>query len=150
MIRFRPHHFLCALGFEGKGYSDGFTATMHRIVVDILRAPGGDATRIEVTAVTDDICAPCPKRRGRLCTDQGKIARLDRAHGAALDLAAGEVITWAAAQDRMAALAPEDLDRICAGCSWLEMGMCKSALSRLKSDRAAMDRGTDAPTLRAG
>ncbi|MDD9716616.1 DUF1284 domain-containing protein [Dinoroseobacter sp. PD6] len=139
MIRFRPHHFLCALGFEGKGYSDRFTANMHEIVVTRLRAPGGDATEISVTAHTDAICAPCPKRRGRLCVDQGKIARLDRAHGTALDLAAGEVITWGQAQDRMARLVPDDLDRICAGCRWLEMGMCKAALARLRQSRTVMD-----------
>lgn len=149
-IRYRPHHFLCSLGFEGKGYSDGFTANMHNLVVGQLRAPGGDAVEIEVTAITDDICAPCPKRRGRLCVDQGKITRLDRAHGEALDLAAGDRITWGAAQDRMAALEPEDLDRICAGCAWLEMGMCKAALARLKETRAALDAEAAAPTLRAG
>lgn len=77
----------------GKGCSDSFTANMHRIVVGALRAPGGKATPIHVTPVTDAICAPCPKRRGRLCVDQGKIARLDRAEGEALDLAAGETIT---------------------------------------------------------
>ncbi|WP_424973284.1 DUF1284 domain-containing protein [Dinoroseobacter sp. S76] len=150
MIRYRPHHFLCSLGFEGKGYSDGFTANMHSLVVGQLRAPGGDAVEIEVTAITDDICAPCPKRRGRLCVDQGKITRLDRAHGEALDFAAGDRITWGAAQDRMAQLRPEDLDRICAGCAWLEMGMCKAALARLKETRAALDAEAAAPTLRAG
>lgn len=136
MIRFRPHHFLCALGFEGKGYSDAFTANMHAIVVERLRAPGGEDIEITVTAITDDICAPCPKRCGRLCSDQGKIKRIDRAHGAALDLAAGETITWGAAKARMARLEPRDLDRICADCAWLEMGMCKSALARLRADPA--------------
>ena len=38
-IRFRPHHFLCSLGFEGKGYSEAFTANMTGIVMGRLRAP---------------------------------------------------------------------------------------------------------------
>lgn len=140
MIRFRPHHFLCALGFEGKGYSDAFTANMRGIVVDQLRAPGGEATEITVTAITDDICAPCPKRSGRLCADQAKIRRIDRAHGEALDLAAGDIITWGTAKARMRQLEPRDLDRICADCAWLEMGMCKSALARLRAETGT---GTD-------
>jgi len=135
-LQFRPHHFLCALGFEGKGYSGSFTANMAAIVVDGLRGPKGDGQVITVTQYTDDICAPCPKRRGRLCTDQGQIARLDRAHGQALDLRAGDTLTWAEAQKRMAMLVPDDLDRICAGCRWLEMGMCKSALARLRAAQA--------------
>lgn len=101
-----------------------------------LRAPGGMDTVIDVTHITDDICAPCPKRRGRLCVDQGKIAQLDRAHGKALDLRGGDRITWGEAIARMARLTPGDLDRICDGCRWLEMGMCKAALARLNTEVA--------------
>jgi hypothetical protein len=72
-LRFRPHHFLCAQGFKGEGYSDSFTANMTRIVRDGLRAPRGDSTEIEVVGTLDDICAPCPKRRGNLCQSQTKI-----------------------------------------------------------------------------
>lgn len=27
-VRYRPHHFLCSLGYEGKGYSEAFTDNM--------------------------------------------------------------------------------------------------------------------------
>ena len=30
MLEFRPHHFLCTLGFEGKGYSDEFVRNYYR------------------------------------------------------------------------------------------------------------------------
>ncbi|WP_425090601.1 DUF1284 domain-containing protein [Tropicimonas sp. S265A] len=148
-VRFRPHHFLCALGFEGKGFSDAFTANMQKIVLDRLRATGGDETEIHVTHVTDDICAPCPKRRGRLCVDQGKIARIDQAHGEALNLRGGESVTWGAAQTRMAQVTPDDLERICARCRWLEMGMCKAALTRLRATHAGLDRPLATTTLPA-
>ncbi len=62
-IRYRPHHFLCSLGFENKGYSDAFIANMADIVVGQLRAPSGEEKLIEVTVEADDICAPCPKRK---------------------------------------------------------------------------------------
>ncbi|MEL7214773.1 MAG: DUF1284 domain-containing protein [Pseudomonadota bacterium] len=131
-VRFRPHHFLCALGFEGKGYSSRFTANMTEIVEGRLRGPGGDATPIEVTSATDDICAPCPKRIGTLCTAQSKIANLDAAHADALGVAPGDTLTWGEAQSRIKArITPDTLDTICADCSWLKHGMCTSAVARL-------------------
>ena len=137
-IRFRPHHFLCSLGFEGKGYSDGFTANMTAIVMGRLRAKCGDATVIEVTGATDDICAPCPKRRGRLCTNQDKIKTLDRAHATALRLEPRETLTWGAAKARIrASVPPGSLKVLCAGCEWERYGMCEAALKRLHDEKGA-------------
>lgn len=134
VIRFRPHHFFCALGFEGKGYSDTFTANMAKIINGRLRAEDGDEAVIEVVDTTDDICGPCPSRIGRLCVSQKKIDRLDAAHAEALQLVAGERLSWGAAKARMAAQ-PNDIHQdICAGCQWLPMGMCAASLQRLKAE----------------
>ncbi|WP_366941463.1 DUF1284 domain-containing protein [uncultured Litoreibacter sp.] len=131
-IRYRPHHFLCSLGFEGKGYSPDFAANMTAIVMGKLRAVGGDQTLIEVVSAADDICAPCPKRRDQLCTAQAKIDRLDAAHAEALNIAAGDVLTWGEAQSRIRAnVQPGHLAVICKSCSWLDYGMCEAALRRL-------------------
>ena len=139
-LRYRPHHFLCSLGFEGKGYSPDFTANMTAIVMGQLRAEGGDATVIEVTGATDDICAPCPKRRGRLCTNEAKIRTLDRAHAAALRLAPRETLTWGQAKARIRAhVPPGSLKTLCAGCEWEAYGMCAAALSRLHNEEGAAE-----------
>ncbi|MFB9150562.1 DUF1284 domain-containing protein [Roseovarius ramblicola] len=131
-LRFRPHHFLCVLGFAGKGYSDRFTANMARIVRGGLRAADGDETVIEVVTASDDICAPCPKRRGARCDSQEKVARLDARHAAALGLRAGDRLTWDEAQARIRrAVAPGDLSSLCTGCQWLDLGLCEAALARL-------------------
>ncbi|MGH1412204.1 MAG: DUF1284 domain-containing protein [Pelagimonas sp.] len=131
-IRFRPHHFLCSLGFQGEGYSDAFTANMRAIVMGRLRAPGGRDTKIKLTGFADDICGPCPKRQGRLCTNQQSIAQLDRAHAAALNLKPHEVLTWDEALTRIKDnVPPGSLSTICAGCQWLEYGLCEDALQRL-------------------
>ena len=100
-LRYRPHHFLCSLGFEGKGYSDAFTENMAAIVIGRLRAPGGDSVEIEVVGTTDDICAPCPKRQNALCNDQSKIDRLDKAHARALRIDTGDRLTWSDALTRI-------------------------------------------------
>lgn len=137
-LRYRPHHFLCSLGFEGKGYSQAFTANMTAIVMGRLRAAEGDATVIEVTGAADDICAPCPKRRGRLCSSQDKINLLDRAHAAALRLAPRESLTWGEAKTRIQDhVPPGSLKRLCAGCEWEPYGMCEAALARLHGGDAS-------------
>lgn len=131
-ITFRPHHFLCSLGFQGKGYSDGFTDNMARIVVEGLRAPGGDETVITVTGAADDICAPCPKRQGNLCTSQDQIAALDYRHARALGLFANTRLTWAEAKRRIVKrVPPGSLETLCKGCQWLDLGLCEQALKDL-------------------
>ncbi|MCX8507718.1 MAG: DUF1284 domain-containing protein, partial [Rhodobacteraceae bacterium] len=135
-VRYRPHHFLCSLGFEGKGYSEAFTANMSAIVMGRLRAEGGDATVIEVIGALDDICGPCPKRRGDVCATQDKITRLDEAHARALTLKSGDRLTWGQAKARIrAAVPPGSLKTLCAGCEWEAYGMCELALARLHTHR---------------
>lgn len=131
-LHFRPHHFLCSLGFQGAGYSDGFTENMTEIVVGRLRAEDGDSVEIEVISATDDICAPCPKRRGALCSDQAKIAKLDLQHSKRLGVRPGDRLTWGQAKARISSLVkPGDLSVICAGCQWLALGYCEKSLADL-------------------
>lgn len=147
-IRFRPHHFLCSLGFEGKGYSDAFTANMTAVVMGRLRAPGGEDQIIEVASAADDLCAPCPKRRGQLCTKQAKIDALDAAHARALNIKPGDRLTWGQALTRIQAhIQPGDLTTLCKGCSWRAFGMCEAAVSRLQDAplRSAATSETPAP-----
>lgn len=144
-LRFRPHHFLCALGFQGKGYSSDFTANMHAIVVGQLRGEDGDATLIEVTGFADDICGPCPKRRGRLCSAQAQISALDRRHANALQLSPREILTWGEAQERIRAhVEPGSLSTLCGNCRWLEYGLCEAALSELHAKPALDDQPHEA------
>ncbi|MDM8165466.1 DUF1284 domain-containing protein [Roseovarius sp.] len=136
-LRYRPHHFLCSLGFQGKGYSDGFVANMSGIIDGRLRAPGGDDVEIEVVGAADDICGPCPKRRGQLCESQSKIATLDARHARALGLFAGSRLTWGEAKRRIVKRVPPGaLASLCAGCQWLELGLCESALDELHAEAA--------------
>ena len=144
-VRFRPHHFLCAIGYQGKGYSEAFTENMTAIVVDRLRAPGGDDTPIQVVGLADDICGPCPKRQGRLCSNQAAISRLDRAHATALKLTPHETLTWGAAKARIRDhVPPGHLTTLCQGCQWLELGLCEAALAKLHAEPATADSATQA------
>ena len=135
-ITFRPHHFLCSLGYQGNGYDDEFTANMDKVVTAGLHQPGGDDTVITVVRQADAICAPCPHRRGQGCASQDKIDGLDQRHADRLHLKDGEDLTWGAAKDRIAAhVQSGDLAVLCQGCQWLEFGVCEEALARLIAEK---------------
>ena len=139
MLQLRPHHLLCALAFQGKGYSPVFIKNMRRIV-NRLRARGGDQVRIKMAEGLDPICAPCPYRLGNVCEKQGRTSRLDAAHAEALLLAPGDVLTWGEAKQRIVQrVSPAKLQKICKGCAWLSMGMCTAALHKLHN--APKDKG---------
>ncbi|MBA4489701.1 DUF1284 domain-containing protein [Paracoccus sp. S1E-3] len=129
-VLLRPHHVLCAIGWTGRGYSPAFSANMDAVVVGRLRADPD--TPVAFTENADSLCAPCPHRRGHGCASAEKIADLDRNHAAALGIEPGARMSWAEARARAMRLRPDDLDRICARCQWLEYGMCKDALRRLR------------------
>ena len=131
-VRLRHHHVLCSLGFEGKGYDSAFIANMANIVFGQLMAPGGENSQVHITLEADSFCAPCPHRIGLGCASQHDIARLDAAHSQALDLRAGDTLSWGECVERVRArITPDDLDDICEGCQWLPLGMCKTAVAEL-------------------
>lgn len=132
-VSLRPHHVLCAIGWQGKGYSPEFTANMDRVVRDRLRAD--PATPVVFTFGADEICGPCPSRRGAGCAADARVRPLDRRHAEALGLRPGQRMSWAEAQQRaVSRVRPVDLERICAGCQWLGLGLCQSALARLRQE----------------
>lgn len=131
-IRLRPHHVLCSVAFEGKGYDAPFTANMSRIVFGHLRAPGGRDETIRITDHADAFCAPCPRRRGGGCEADDMITALDARHAAALGLSTGMQLTWGDCLDRVVeSVFPDDLDTLCRDCSWLAEGRCKTAVATL-------------------
>jgi hypothetical protein len=132
MLEFRPHHFLCTVGFLGKGYSPEFVANYTEIA-NRLRKPGGDAIRIRVTAVTDSICSACPSKMGDECETQEKIDLLDGAHARVLGIRGGDELTWGEAKTKIVEkFTLEKFHAACEPCSWKAMGVCEIALSDLK------------------
>lgn len=131
-IKFRPHHFLCALGFKGRGYSPAFVSNFHAIMA-LLNGPNGEETLIHVVQQTDSICQPCPHRVDNTCQTEENIAVLDQAHASALDIKPNEKITWGQAKKRIAnKITLEKFHHICATCSWKSLGICEDALKKIK------------------
>ncbi len=131
-INYRPHHFLCSIGWKGMGYSPAFNKNMDFIVNEQLKSPGGDEVLLKVVKFTDDLCSPCPHKRDSLCSKQQTIETLDNAHSKKLNLFSGEILSWREAKQRIVKnVQPKDLDDICQGCQWLEYGVCKQSLKEL-------------------
>ncbi len=132
-IKFRPHHFLCTLCFQGKGYSPSFVENYQAISAR-LKAPTGDQEVIHITAQSDSICAPCPHNQGKQCTTEEKIATLDHNHAEALDVKVGEKISWGAAKQKIAEnISLEKFHTICAPCQWKPLGICEQVLTEFKN-----------------
>jgi len=131
MLTFRPHHFLCTIGFQGLGYSPAFVEN-YKHIVNLLQTPKGDQTTIQVVKDTDTICNPCPHKRQQLCHYQAKIDKLDKAHSQALDIQPNDQITWGQAKQKIAQkISLKVFHEICAPCSWKSLGVCEQSLIQL-------------------
>lgn len=73
MIKLRPHHVLCLLRFEGKGYTSDFVKTLTDL---IRRLKEGEA--ITIVEGPDDVCAPLCGTRYWHC-ENASIYRRDKA-----------------------------------------------------------------------
>ena len=131
MLEFRPHHFLCALGYAGKGYSADFVRNFDAIAARLL-GQDGDLVPIRVVEQTDSICTPCPSKRGTRCETQAKIEGLDQAHAEIMDWNPGETVTWGEAKERIAShMTIGKFNEACAPCSWKKLGICEQRLNQL-------------------
>lgn len=126
---FRPHHFLCTLGFQGKGYSPGFIDNYTQIV-EALRE--NEELPIEVVAGADSICRACPHQSAGVCTTEEKIQGLDTRHSQILSIKPGDVLTWRMGKERLKkSMTVDAFHKACEGCQWKSLGVCEEALKKL-------------------
>lgn len=127
-ICFRPHHVLCTIGFEGRGYSPEFVSHYTKVKSALT-----SHTPIQITKGLDTICGPCPNHNGRLCNKEAFIETLDARHLQALDLTL-TTYTWGALVDKVRThISPNDLVSLCKGCAWLSFGLCARAVAKIKN-----------------
>ncbi len=135
-LSFRPHHFLCTLGFQGKGYSPPFVENYRNIVSALEENPD---LSVRIVYYGDSICSACPQEINDVCTQEDKVSLLDQRHADILFLTVGEVLTWRHVKTRIKNnMTLEAFHKACEGCSWKSLGTCEAALRAL--------RGTDEET----
>lgn len=67
----RPHHALCVLFFEGKGYSQEFVENMTSFVSE-------PSTTLQLTTGCDTLCQACPHNQNGYCEDEAKVSLFDQ------------------------------------------------------------------------
>ncbi len=71
MKSLRPHHALCALFFEGKGYSPAFIENMRAFLAE-------PDQMVQITMGCDSLCQECPHNQDGVCDDAAKVAQFDQ------------------------------------------------------------------------
>lgn len=130
-MAFRPHHFLCTLGFEGSGYSPAFIMNFSQIKQELVY---DDQTFILVVEKGDSICSVCPHQSSTGCRVEAKIQSLDTRHAQILSLKPGDLLTWSEAKQRLARhMTLKKFHKACHGCEWKNLGICEAALIKLQN-----------------
>ncbi|PCN44941.1 iron-sulfur binding protein [Brevibacillus laterosporus] len=137
-ITLRGHHLLCVHGFRGMGYSPAFAVKMKEIVERIRDHQ--DDFPIRVVHALDDTCQYCPNKGEGICvaapTSEEHVQAMDLAALEQLGLIPGHIYRKSELIERTKnRVEPADLDRICAGCSWLSYGVCKKGIALLKENK---------------
>lgn len=116
--RIRPHHGMCLYFFQGKGYSDGFTAHM----AEMKKCLSEDDGKAEICLVmeTDEICSACPHNKAGVCEAAGKVNAYDNGVLRYCGLQEGQVLTFREFEETVAGkiLQAGHGRTICGDCQW--------------------------------
>lgn len=120
-IPFRAHHGMCLAFFEGRGYSDAFTAHMQTVL------DGMDADPLlELVTRGDVVCGCCPNLHDGVCVTAQKVLEYDRQVLALCGVKAGTVLPWSEFSRLVSRhiLSPGKREAICGNCEW--NAICKA------------------------
>jgi hypothetical protein len=112
----RPHHLVCLLSFQGKGYSEVFVSKTSKIIETMKTAP--KKKLVSVINGCDDICEYCPKNSHSLCKDEDKVSDLDAKFSQKLNFFEGNILSLNDIKERVKILSVEEFCEICSGCCW--------------------------------
>ena len=122
---------MCALSFEGKGYTDDFVKNYAEIASAVKSNPSAEIIKISFSL--DSICTPCPNHNKSKCNKQMLIDSLDHSHAKILEVKDGDTLTWNSALNLIKEkMTIEKFHIACNGCEWKKFGMCEQALKNLK------------------
>jgi hypothetical protein len=111
----RPHHALCVLFFEGKGYSQAFIENMTAFLADPNR-------KCQITAGCDILCRACPNNSDGYCRDEVKVSLFDQrtlSHTSAIFQANQPIPLYELCQSAFDAILQQGLlVEVCGECEW--------------------------------
>lgn len=121
---------MCLAYFEGKGYSDGFTVNMQKMLEFFEK--GAD---IELTVSGDEICKECPNLKEGSCVSAGLVEAYDRKVLEACGLSEKAQMRFQEFVENVQKNVIESGKRveICGNCQWNEI--CANKQSRWKRNK---------------
>lgn len=126
LFHLRPHHLICNLCFQGKGYNQEFIENF-RILHQALKKRHN---KIKIIQGTDDVCSKCPEKQTNSCKNEAVVKKIDCAYLQILQLKYGEIITVYNMEKKIKKyLDLQKFHLACKKCSWKTLGICESALS---------------------
>lgn len=116
MINLRPHHILCTLFFEEKGYNEEFIYNMKTVIKDLKQNP-----YIKLTKNEDIICRKCPNNENGVgCINNKKVQSYDKKILNILKLNTKESYKYSSIQNLIIKkiIFPGKRKQICKDCEW--------------------------------
>jgi len=129
MVKLRPHHLLCFLGFRGLGYNDHFTQNFSKIRSKILKNP---ELRLKLDIQPDDICKNCPELINGLCRSNDKVSKKDEF---LLTFFNTREISVKNAYQKIMVLEESKFIALCQDCEWYPLGFCLEGFRNLKNKK---------------
>lgn len=117
-IKLRAHHGMCLAFFEGKGYSDTFTAHMQKILDHMESNP-----KLRIVTSGDVICEKCPNLNSGICGTPDLVLEYDRQVLSRCGLKEEEEISWKKFSELVMEkiLVRGEREEICGNCQWAEI-----------------------------
>lgn len=114
--KLRPHHLLCLHFFEGKGYSNEFTANMTSVKSALEQLD----PRIELVRSGDIICGSCPNNINGVCSSDEKVSRYDEAVLSLCGIDTDNELSFSSLQSIVLEkiIYPHRLQEVCGDCQW--------------------------------
>ncbi|GAV24868.1 hypothetical protein ciss_08010 [Carboxydothermus islandicus] len=129
MVKLRPHHLLCFLGFRGLGYNDHFAQNFSKIRSKILKNP---TLLLELEIQPDDICKNCPELINGLCRSNDKVIKKDEF---LLTFFNTREISVKNAYQKIMVLEESKFIALCQDCEWYPLGFCIEGFRNLKNKK---------------
>ncbi len=114
----RAHHGMCMAFFEGKGYSDEFTAHMAKTIAGLQQN-----AVVRLVKKTDVVCEKCPHNQGNICDTAALVDGYDEGVLQRCGLRVGDEIPFAEFQKLVTEkiILTGEREKICGDCQWTEI-----------------------------
>lgn len=134
MLRIRPHHFFCLLGFKGYGYNMTFVDNMDRISKTANKNPD---TEVILVTGPDEICEACPHLCNSKCKKEPyseiKLMGKEKMIISNLNVSTKKVLSFRQIYRSIRDNFTLDMfDRLCNECEWYKIGDCRKGFENLK------------------